>query len=280
VVASAGMEGKVNVPGLQLSIDKGEQAYLISAGTQKGKPASGEVKVFVSLGIGTGIPLIATVSLSIGAEGGVSVTLDFSASKEIASNENVEGLNLDSKSMETSYTLAGDLSLAAFLELKATAFYFFNKSFKKNLLKRNFGGFEVSDQEQFKWIAPSESLQSEEEITSNIKNDLKINLLSFEEKVWTKDAFVKASSGVFRGDRKRVLVVDRALATFDKVRGESFSAEIKVEALKKLESEILGYLERTKGTSSRTNEVQQLYNQIKEVIKSLRAKLDKNLVNV
>ena len=281
VVASAGMKGKVTIPGLQLSVNKKEdQVYVISAGTQKEKPAKGEVKLFVAIGVGTGIPVIATVSLSIGAEGGVTVTFDFNASKEISMNENSNGLNLDSKSMETSYKLAGDLSLAAFLELKATAFYFFRKSYRKELAKRSFGGFEVSDEEDFKWITPSEPLHTDEEIESDIKNDLKINLNFVEDKIWTSKKFVDASSGFFKGDRKRVLVIDRALSEFDKVRGESISAEVKVHALKKLESEIGNYLESTKGTSSRTKEVQMLHKQVKDAIKGLRAKIDKKLIDI
>ena len=85
---------------------------------------------------------------------------------------------------------------------------------------------------------------------------------------------------MFRGDRKRVLVVDSALAEFDKVRGDSFSADVKVHALKKLETEIGNYLENTKGTSSRTKEVQMLHKQVKDTIKSLRAKIDKNLIDI
>jgi len=281
VVASAGMEGKVTIPGLQLSVKKEEdQVYKISAGTQNEKPAKGGVKLFVAIGVGTGIPLIATVSLSIRAEGGPEVNFTFNASKEMSMKDNSNGLNLDMKSMETTYKMTGDLSLAAFLELKATAFYFFKKSYKKELVNKSFGGFEVSDKEAFKWITPSESLQTDEEIESDIKNDLKINLVPFEKNIWRKNDFIKVSSGVFSGDRKRVLVIDSALAAFDEVRGDSFSADVKVHALKKLETEIGNYLDNTKGTSSRTKEVQTLHKQVKDAIRSLRAKIDKTLIDV
>jgi hypothetical protein len=281
VVASAGLEGKVTIPGLQLSVNKkGDQVYVISAGTQNEKPAKGGVKLFVAIGVGTGIPLIASVSLSIRAEGGPEVNFTFNASKEISMNDNSNGLNLDMKSMKTTYNLNGNLSLAAFLELKATAFYFFKKSYKKKLVDKSFGGFEVSDEEKFKWITPSEPLETDEEIESDMKDGLKINLNFVEENIWTKAKFVDVSSGFFKGDRKRVLVVDSALAAFDKVRGKSISPEIKVHALKKLEIEIGNYLENTKGTSSRTDEVQKLHKQVKDAIKSLRAKMDKKLIDV
>jgi len=280
VVASAGLEGKVTIPGLQLSLNKKEdQEYVISAGTQKDKPAKGEVKLFVAIGVGTGIPLIATVSLSLGAEGGVFVTFDFNASKEISLSKKEKGTSLNAKSMETHYKLAGDLSLAAFLELKATAFYFFKKSFKKELAKRSFGGFEVSDEEDFKWITPTEPLQSEEDIESDIKDGLKIDLNFVEESIWTKAKFVDVSSGFFKGDRNRILVVDKALGQFDKVRGSKISADKKVLALKRLETQIGNYLKTTKGTSSRTKEVQTLNNQIQLALKSLRAKIDKKLID-
>jgi hypothetical protein len=282
VIASAGMEGKVTVPGLQLSVSKNKDqpVYLISAGTQEGKPVLGEVKVFLSVGVGTGIPLIASVTVSLGAEGGIFVRLNFNASKEISMEKNENGLSLNTSSMETSYTLAGDLSLAAFLELKATAFYFFSKSYKKELAKRSLGGFEKSKDKEFEWIKSSEPLQDKEETISDIKEGLKINLIPFEENIWRKNDFIKVSSGFFKGDRKRVLVVDSALAAFDEVRGDSFSADVKVLALKKLETEIGNYLDNTKGTSSRTKEVQTLHKQVKDAIKSLRAKIDKNLIDV
>ncbi|MFZ4377257.1 MAG: hypothetical protein ACOYN9_12945 [Saprospiraceae bacterium] len=281
VVASAGMEGKVTIPGLQLRVNKKEdQVYVISAGTQNEKPAKGGVKLFVAIGVGTGIPLIATVSLSIRAEGGPEVNFTFNVSKEISLNDNSNGLNLDMKSMETTYKMTGDLSLAAFLELKATAFYFFKKSYKKKLVDKSFGGFEVSDEEKFKWITPSEPLETDEEIESDMKDGLKINLNFVEENIWTKAKFVDVSSGFFKGDRKRVLVVDSALAAFDKVRGKSISPDVKVHALKKLEIEIGHYLDKTKGTSSRTKEVQTLHKQVKDAIKSLRAKIDKKLIDV
>ena len=76
------------------------------------------------------------------------------------------------------------------------------------------------------------------------------------------------------------MVVDSALAAFDKVRGKSISAEIKVQALKKLETEIGNYIENTKGTSSRTKEVQMLHKQVKDSIKALRSKIDKKLIDV
>ena len=281
VVASAGMEGKVTIPGLQLRVNKKEdQVYVISAGTQNEKPAKGGVKLFVAIGVGTGIPLIATVSLSIRAEGGPEVNFTFNVSKEISLKDNSNGLNLDMKSMETTYKMTGDLSLAAFLELKATAFYFFKKLYKKKLVDKSFGGFEVSDEEDFKWITPSETLQTDEEIESDMKDGLKINLNFVEENIWTKAKFVDVSSGFFKGDRKRVLVVDSALAAFDKVRGKSISADVKVHALKKLEIELRHYLDKTKGTSSRTKDVQTLHKQVKDAIKSLRAKIDKKLINV
>jgi hypothetical protein len=282
VIASAGMEGKVTVPGLQLSVSKNKDqpVYLISAGTQEGKPVLGEVKVFLSVGVGTGIPLIASVTVSLGAEGGIFVRLNFNASKEISMEKNENGLSLNTSSMKTSYTLAGDLSLAAFLELKATAFYFFSKSYKKELAKRSLGGFEKSKDKEFEWIKSSEPLQDKEETISDIKEGLKINLIPFEENIWRKNDFIKVSSGFFKGDRKRVLVVDSALAAFDEVRGDSFSADVKVLALKKLETEIGNYLDNTKGTSSRTKEVQTLHKQVKDAIKSLRAKIDKNLIDV
>ena len=49
-----------------------------------------------------------------------------------------------------------------------------------------------------------------------MKDGLKINLNFVEESIWTKAKFVDVSSGFFKGDRKRVLVVDSALAAFDK----------------------------------------------------------------
>jgi hypothetical protein len=75
-------------------------------------------------------------------------------------------------------------------------------------------------------------------------------------------------------------VVDKALGQFDKVRGEKIPADIKVLALKKLETQIENYIKTTKGTSSRTKEVQTLYNQIQLALKKLRAKVDKNLIDV
>ena len=281
VVASAGMEGKVTVPGLQLSLNKkGDQAYLISAGTQEGKPVVGEVKVFLSVGAGTGIPLIASVTVSLGAEGGIFVSLNFNASKEISMEKDESALSLNKSSMETSYALTGDLSLAAFLELKATALYFYSKSFKKELAKRSLGGFEVSNEENFKWITTSTPLQTNEEIKSEVKDGLKIKLDFVEETIWTMAKFVDVSSGFFKGKRNRILVVDKALGQFDKVRGEKIPADIKVLALKKLETQIENYIKTTKGTSSRTKEVQTLYNQIQEALKKLRAKVDKNLIDV
>jgi hypothetical protein len=107
VVASAGMEGKVTVPGLQLSVSKkGDQVYLISAGTQEGKPVLGEVKVFLSVGVGTGIPLIASVTVSLGAEGGIFVRLNFNASKEISMEKNENGFSLLKRNDRTHF---GDL---------------------------------------------------------------------------------------------------------------------------------------------------------------------------
>ena len=280
VLVSAGMEGKVTVPGLQLNVNKkGDQVYLISAGTQEGKPALGEVKVFLSVGAGTGIPLIASVSVSLGAEGGIFVRLNFNASKEISMEKDENALSLNKNSMETSYSLAGDLSLAAFLELKTSAFYFFSKSFKKELAKRSFGGFEVSNEENFKWITPSTPLQTNEDIESSIKGNLKVNLNFVEESIWTMAKFVDVSSGFLKGSRNRILVVDRALGQFDKVRGEKFPADIKFLALKKLESQVENYIKTTKGSSSRTKEVQTLNNQIQQALKSLSAKVDKKLID-
>jgi hypothetical protein len=275
------MEGKVTVPGLQLSLNKkGDQAYLISAGTQEGKPVVGEVKVFLSVGAGTGIPLIASVTVSLGAEGGIFVSLNFNASKEISMEKDESALSLNKSSMETSYALTGDLSLAAFLELKATALYFYSKSFKKELAKRSLGGFEVSNEENFKWITASTPLQTNEDIKSEVKDGLKIKLDFVEESIWTMAKFVDVSSGFFKGKRNRILVVDKALGQFDKVRGEKIPADIKVLALKKLETQIENYIKTTKGTSSRTKEVQKLYSQIQEALKKLRAKVDKNLIDV
>ena len=280
VVVSAGMEGKVTVPGLQLSVNKkGDQVYLISAGTQEGKPALGEVKVFLSVGAGTGIPLIASVSVSLGAEGGIFVRLDFNASKEISMEKDENALSLNKNTMETSYSLAGDLSLAAFLEIKTSAFYFFSKSFKKELAKRSFGGFEVSNEENFKWITPSTPLQTNEDIESSIKDNLKVNLNFVEESIWTMAKFVDVSSGFLKGSRNRILVVDRALGHFDKVRGEKFPADIKFLALKTLETQVENYIKTTKGSSSRTKEVQTLKNQIQLALKSIRAKVDKKLID-
>jgi hypothetical protein len=274
------MEGKVTIPGLQLSVKKEEdQVYKISAGTQNEKPAKGGVKLFVAIGVGTGIPLIATVSLSIRAEGGPEVNFTFNASKEISMKDNSNGLNLDMKSMETTYKMTGDLSLAAFLELKATAFYFFKKAYKKELVNKSFGGFEVSDEEDFKWITPTDPLQTEEDIESDMKDGLKIDLNFVENNIWTRTKFVEVSSGFFKGDRNRVLVVDRALAQFDRVRGSKISADKKVQALKRLEIQIGNYLKTTKGTSSRTKEVQTLNDQIQMALKSLREKIDKKLIN-
>ena len=148
------------------------------------------------------------------------------------------------------------------------------------MAKRSLGGFEKSKDKEFEWIKSSEPLQDKEETISDIKEGLKINLIPFEENIWRKNDFIKVSSGFFKGDRKRVLVVDSALAAFDEVRGDSFSADVKVLALKKLETEIGNYLDNTKGTSSRTKEVQRLHKQVKDAIKSLRAKIDKNLIDV
>ena len=279
VVASAGMEGKVLVPGLQLRVDKKEdQVYVISAGTQEGKPASGEVFVFVSVGVGTGIPFIASVSVSLGAKGGIMVSLGFSASKEISMAKEGESTSLDAKAMETHYKLAGDLSLAAFLELKATAFYFFTKSFRKEFAKQSLGGFEKSDTENFKWIKPENPLQNEEEIKSMVKNDLKVDLKFVEDKIWTKNQFVAASSGVFKGDRNRILVVDEALVAFDTIRGESVHSDVKIQALNKLSFLINKYLKDTEGTSSRTKQTVILKNQIDAAIKSLHQNVDKELI--
>ena len=280
VVASAGMEGKVTVPGLQLSVSKkGDQVYLISAGTQEGKPVLGEVKVFLSVGVGTGIPFIASVTVSLGAEGGIFVRLNFNASKEISMEKNENASSLNASSMETSYTLAGDLSLAAFLELKATALYFFSKSYKKKLAKRSLGGFEKSKDNEFKWIKSSEPLQDKEETKSDIKEGLKVNLVSFEDKVWTKDKFVKASSALFGGERNRILIVDEALAVYDTFRGASIPSDKKISALKNLEKEILNYLKVTAGDSSRTAKVDELKSQIQNALRELYSEVDNELLN-
>jgi hypothetical protein len=280
VVASAGMEGKVTVPGLQLSVSKkGDQVYLISAGTQEGKPVLGEVKVFLSVGVGTGIPFIASVTVSLGAEGGIFVRLNFNASKEISMEKNENASSLNASSMETSYTLAGDLSLAAFLELKATAFYFFSKSYKKELAKRSLGGFEKSKDKEFKWIKSSEPLQDKEETKSDIKEGLKLDLLSFEDKIWTKDEFVKVSSGVFRGSRNRILAVDEALAEYDTFRGVSIHSDEKISALNRLSSLVSKYLKDTAGTSSRTAETDVLNSQIQNALKELHSVVDNELLN-
>jgi hypothetical protein len=237
------------------------------------------VKVFLSVGAGTGIPLIASVTVSLGAEGGIFVGLNFNASKEISMEKDESALSLNKNSMETSYALSGDLSLAAFLELKATALYFYSKSFKKELAKRSLGGFEVSNEENFKWITASTPLQTNEEIKSEVKDGLKINLDFVEEDIWTKADFVKNSSGIFKGDRNGVLEVDRALAQYDKVRGKDKTANVKVLALQKLEIQIENYLKTTNITSSRIKEVQTLNYQIQLGLKSLRAKIDKKLID-
>jgi hypothetical protein len=112
-----------------------------------------------------------------------------------------------------------------------------------------------------------------------MKDGLKIDLNFVENNIWTKTKFVDVSSGFFKGDRNRVLVVDRALAQFDRVRGSKISADKKVQALKRLEIQIGNYLKTTKGTSSRTKEVQTLNDQIQMALKSLREKINKKLIN-
>jgi hypothetical protein len=175
--------------------------------------------------------------------------------------------------------LAGDLSLAAFLELKATAFYFFSKSYKKELAKRSLGGFEKSKDKEFKWIKSSDSLQNKEETKTDIKEGLKVNLVSFEDKVWTKDEFIKVSSGVFRGSRNRILAVDEALAEYDTFRGEITPSDKKISALNKLSSLVSKYLKDTAGTSSRTAETEELNSQIQNVLKELHSVVDNELLN-
>ena len=211
-MASAGLSGNVQIPGLELRLKKnGDQIYEISAGTPEGKPATGELRAFMSVGVGTGIPLIASVSVSVGAEGTIAVGLNFNVSKEISINKEGSSINLDTKSMETAYQLTGDLSLAAFLELKATAFYFFTKSYKKELAKTTLGSFQKSDKEDFKWIKRDQPLQENGEHLDDIKKNLKVDVRSAENRIWTKDQFVSASSGWFKGERNRILVVDEAL---------------------------------------------------------------------
>lgn len=172
-----------------------------------------------------------------------------------------------------------DLSLAAFLELKAAAFYFFKKSYSKKLAEKSFGGFEVSDKENFKWITPSEPLHTDEEVETDIKEGLKVNLISFEDKVWTKDEFVKVSSTLFGGERNRILIVDEALAVYDTFRGASIPSDKKISALKNLEKDILNYLKVTAGDSSRTAKVEELTVQIQNALKELYSVVDKELLN-
>jgi hypothetical protein len=62
--------------------------------------------------------------------------------------------------LKTQYQLSGDLSLAAFIELTGTAF-FFSKSFRKELAKTSLGSFEKSNDEDFKWIKGEAALQDE-----------------------------------------------------------------------------------------------------------------------
>ena len=193
--------------------------------------------------------------------------------------KNENALSLNASSMETSYTLAGDLSLAAFLELKATAFYFFSKSYKKQLAKRSLGGFEKSKDKEFKWIKSSEPLQDKEETKTDIKEGLKVNLVSFEDKVWTKDKFVKASSALFGGERNRILIVDEALAVYDTFRGANIPSDKKISALKNLEKEILNYLKVTEGDSSRTAKVEELNSQIQNALSELYNVVDNELLN-
>ncbi|MEY4048108.1 MAG: hypothetical protein RL284_1659, partial [Bacteroidota bacterium] len=126
---------------------------------------------------------------------------------------------------------------------------------------------------------PSTPLQTNEDIESSIKGNLKVNLNFVEESIWTMAKFVDVSSGFLKGSRNRILVVDRALGQFDKVRGEKFPADIKFLALKKLESQVENYIKTTKGSSSRTKEVQTLNNQIQQALKSLSAKVDKKLID-
>jgi hypothetical protein len=279
VVAAAGMQGQVLVPGLQLSLAKKEdQVYVISAGTQEGQPATGTVTVFVSVGVGTGIPFLASVSVSLGAEGGITVALDFNMSKDISFAKDKEPVDLNEASTQSEYHLAGDISLAAFLELKATAFYFFSKSFRKDLAKRSLGGFEKSNTSDFTWIKPGSPLQTESDIKSYVKDDMKLNLDFVENKIWTKAQFVEASSGIFKGERKRILAVDRALGEFDAVRGESIHSDVKIRALNKLSRLISTYLKETAGTSSRTPQVEKLNRQIEAALKILHQKVAPELI--
>jgi hypothetical protein len=62
--------------------------------------------------------------------------------------------------LKTQYQLSGDLSLAAFIELTGTTF-FFSKSFSKELAKTSLGSFEKSNDKDFKWIKPEAALQDE-----------------------------------------------------------------------------------------------------------------------
>ena len=270
-VASAGLSGNVQIPGLELRLKKnGDQIYEISAGTPEGKPATGELRAFMSVGVGTGIPLIASVSVSVGAEGTIAVGLNFNVSKEISINKEGSSINLDTKSMETAYQLTGDLSLAAFLELKATAFYFFTKSYKKELAKTTLGSFQKSDKEDFKWIKRDQPLQENGEHLDDIKKNLKVDVRSAENRIWTKDQFVSASSGWFKGERNRILVVDQALEEYDAIRGDSTDALIKVSALNKLSALLNNYLKVSDGTSSRTKTVLELEAQIQAALIELQ----------
>jgi hypothetical protein len=104
-------------------------------------------------------------------------------------------------------------------------------------------------------------------------------LISFEDKVWKKDEFVKVSSGVFRGSRNRILAVDEALAEYDTFRGVNIHSDEKISALNRLSSLVSKYLKDTAGTSSRTAETEELNSQIQNALKELHSVVDNELLN-
>ena len=271
VVAKAGIRGNVTIPGLKLSLNKkADQVYQISAGTPDGTKATGEFFVFIAAGVGTGIPLIASVSVTLGAEGGISVGLSFNVSKDIGL-DSAGNIDLNSESMKTEYQLSGDLSLAAFIELTGSAF-FFSKSFRKELAKTSLGSFEKSNDQDFKWIKREEPLQGENETLGDIKKNLKVDLTSAESKIWTAEEFKTASKKWYEisdSSRVRIVAVDESLKAYDAIRDQGIDSDIKVKALNKLKVFIEKYLADTKGTSSRTESVETLWSQIQEALQEL-----------
>ena len=271
VVAKAGLRGTVAIPPLILSLNKkGDQVYEISAGTQDGTKATGEFFAYIAAGVGTGIPLIASVSLTLGAEGGISVGLSFSVSKEISLDKG-GNIDLNSSSLKTNYQLSGDLSLAAFIELTGSAF-FFSKSFRKELAKTSLGSFEKSNDEDFKWIKRAEPLQDENETIGDIKKNLKVDLTSAESKIWTAEQFKAASKKFYEfsdSRRVRIVAVDESLKAYDAIRDIGVDSDKKVKALNNLKVFIEKYLADTAGTSSRTESVVELWSQIQMALQEL-----------